>query len=444
MAERHGLARGLGMLEATALNMSNMVGAGPFITLPLMIASMGGPQCMLGWIVGALLALCDGLIWAELAAAFPGEGGSYLYLREAFKRTRLGLLLPFLFIWQFIFSGPLEIASAYIGFGQYLSYFRQSMPVWQMRLAGCAIGALAVVLLYRGIRGVGRLAVLLWLGVLAALGWVIFAGMTHFNARQAFDFPPHAFSFSPAFLSGLGGATLVAMYDFLGYYGICFVGGEVRRPEKVMPRSILFSVIVVSIMYVLMTLSVCAVVPWREAAQSNFVAARMMEIVYGPWAGTAITVLVLWSTVASVFALLLAYSRVPFAAAVDGYFWKPFGRLHKKGGFPYVSLLVLGGLAMAAGLLNLDWVVSALLTARILTQFITQIAAVHVIRKSRPDVKRPFRIWFYPVPAVIAPAGWIYVFASSGWTFVLCGLGVLASGIVAFQIWRTRSAVPVA
>ena len=418
--------------------MSNMIGVGPFVTIPLMIGVMGGPQCMLGWAVGTVLALCDGLVWAELAAALPGEGGSYLYLREAFRRTRLGTLLPFLFIWQFMFSGPLEIASGYIGFAQYLSYFRRGMGVWEMRLAAGAVGVLVVVLLYRGIRAVGRLTVVLWIGMLATVAWIIAAGFLHFNARLAFDFPPHAFTISPAFMAGLGGATLIAMYDFLGYYGICFMGGEVREPEKVMPRSIVLSVVLAGAIYALMTLAVLAVVPWREAAQSKFVVARFMEILYGRWAASAVTVLTLWSAVASVFALVLAYSRVPYAAALDGYFWKPFARLHAKGGFPYVSLLAVGALSIAGGMLNLDWVVSALLTARILIQFIGQIAALEVLRKTRPDVPLPFRMWLYPLPSVLALVGWLYVFATSGWTFVLCGLGVLASGVVAFEVWRRR------
>ena len=438
MAEQRGLARGLGLLEATALNMSNMIGVGPFVTIPLMIGAMGGPQCMLGWAVGTVLALCDGLVWAELAAALPGEGGSYLYLREAFRRTRLGTLLPFLFIWQFMFSGPLEIASGYIGFAQYLSYFRRGMGVWEMRLVAAAVGMLVVVLLYRGIRAVGRLTVVLWVGMLATVAWIIAAGFMHFDARLAFDFPPHAFTISPALMAGLGGATLIAMYDFLGYYGICFMGGEVRQPEKVMPRSIVVSVLLAGAIYALMTLAVLAVVPWREAAQSKFVMARFMEILYGPWAASTVTVLTLWSAVASVFALVLAYSRVPYAAALDGYFWKPFARLHPKGGFPYVSLLAVGALSILGGMLSLDWVVSALLTARILIQFIGQIAALEVLRRTRPDVPLPFRMWLYPLPSVLALVGWLYVFATSGWTFVLCGLGVLASGVVAFEIWRRR------
>src|SRR5579862_448329 len=127
--------------------MSNMVGVGPFITIPLIIASMGGPQCMLGWFLGAVLALCDGLIWSELAAAMPGSGGTYLYLREAFRKTRLGGILPFLFIWQFIFSGPLEIASGYIGFSQYVGYLWRGMSGAQGHMVSLAVGALVIALL---------------------------------------------------------------------------------------------------------------------------------------------------------------------------------------------------------------------------------------------------------------------------------------------------------
>ena len=150
--EAPGLVRGFGLLQATALNMSNMVGVGPFITIPLIIAAMGGPQCMLGWLLGAGLALCDGLVWSELAAAMPGTGGTYFYLREAFRKTSLGKgILPFLFIWQFIFSGPLEIASGYIGFSQYVSYFWRGMGPAQTRLVSLAVGVAVIALLYRGI-----------------------------------------------------------------------------------------------------------------------------------------------------------------------------------------------------------------------------------------------------------------------------------------------------
>lgn len=416
--------------------MSNMVGVGPFITIPLVISSMGGPQCMLGWLLGTLLALCDGLVWSELAAAMPGAGGTYLYLREAFRKTPLGLALPFLFVWQFVFSGPLEIASGYIGFAQYLGYFWKSITPWQTKAVACVLGVLVVTLLYRRITAIGRLTVVLWVGMLVTVAWIILSGIGRFDAKLVFDFPPGAFRFSTGFLMGLGGATLIAMYDFLGYYDICYVGGEVRNPERVIPRAIIISVIAVALIYAAMNLCIMAVIPWREAMQSKFVVAQFMEKLYGPWAGAAVTIMILWSAFASVFALVLGYSRIPYAAALDGNFFRPFAKLHERGQFPHLSLLVIGGLSILASLLKLEWVLSALLTARILVQFIGQIAAADYIRRRRPDMKRPFRMWLYPLPSLIALAGWIYVFATSGWVFALYGMLVLLSGIAAFRIWR--------
>jgi amino acid transporter len=437
--EKFGLVREFGLLQATALNMSNMVGVGPFITIPLIIASMGGPQCMLGWLLGTILALCDGLVWSELAAAMPGTGGTYLYLREAFRKTSLGGILPFLFIWQFIFSGPLEIASGFIGFSQYVGYFWRGMGPTQIRLVSLAAGTLVILLLYRRITAVGRLTVVLWVGMLVTVLWVIASGLINFNPSLVFDFPPNAFTFSAGFVMGLGSAMLIAMYDFLGYYDICYVGGEVRNPERVIPRAIIFSVLAVAAIYSLTNLSMIAVVPWREAMQSKFIASQFMEKLYGTRAASLVTVLVLWTALASVFALMLGYSRIPYAAAIEGHFFKVFGRLHPKGKFPHISLLTIGGLSIIASLWDLSDVITALLTSRILIQFIGQIFALHYMRKHRPEITRPFRMWLYPIPSAIAFIGWAYVFLTSGLRFIVFGLLTLAAGVVTYWIWTRLS-----
>jgi amino acid transporter len=429
-----GLVRGIGLLQASALNMSNMVGVGPFITIPLIIASMGGPQCMLGWLLGAVLAMCDGLVWSELAAALPGTGGTYHYLREIFRRTPLAGILPFLFIWQFIFSGPLEIASGYIGFAQYVGYFWRGMGPWATRGVAMGAGVLVTALLYRRVTAIGKLTVVLWIGMLVTVASVIVGGLSHFQAKVAFDFPPGAFRFSTGFAAGLGSAMLIAMYDFMGYYDICYVAGEVKRPERNIPRSILYSVVAVAVIYTLVNLSIIAVVPWREAMQSKFIAAQFMEKLYGTRAAGAVTVLVLWTALASVFALLFGYSRIPYAAARNGDFFSWFGKLHPTGQFPYVSLLVIGGLSMVASLWDLDAVISALLTSRVLVQFLAQIAALHYMRKRRAEIARPFRMWLYPLPSVIALAGWTYIFATSGWRYVGFGALTLVAGCGAYWL----------
>jgi amino acid transporter len=437
--ERYGLVRSLGLLESTALNMSNMVGVGPFITIPLIIAAMGGPQCMLGWAIGAVLALCDGLVWSELAAAMPGSGGTFVYLREAYAKTRFGRLMPFLFIWQFIFSGPLEIASGFIGFAQYVTYFWRDLGAVETKLVTAAVGVAIVALLYRDIREVGKLTVVLWVGMLATVLAVIASGAIHFDARRAFDFPPNAWTFSQGFFLGLGSAMLIAMYDFLGYYDICYVAGEVRNPERVIPRAIIISVVAVAMIYAAINLSIMGVVPWREAIESKFIASDFMDRAWGGAAGAVITVMILWTCLASVFALMLGFSRIPYAAALDGYFFKAFAKVHPRAKFPYVSLLTVGGLSILGGMLSLDWVVPALMTARIVVQFMGQIVAVHLLRTTRPDIERPYRMFLYPLPSVVAMAGWIYVFGTSGWMFALYGFGTLALGVVAFFLWQGRA-----
>ena len=438
MPER-GLVRSLGLPQAVALNMSNMVGVGPFITIPLIIATMGGPQCMLGWVLGAILALSDGLVWSELSAAMPETGGTYVYLREAFRGTSLGGVLPFLFIWQFILSGPLEIASGYIGFAQYAGYFWPSMGASGARLVSVGVGLVVMALLYRRIGAVGKLMVALWLGMLVTALVVIVSGLTHFNAAIAFDFPPNAFTFSVGFVSGLGSAMLIAMYDFMGYYDIAYVAGEVRNPSRVIPRSILWSVIAVALLYALINLSIIAVVPWREAMHSRFIVTDFMEKLYGRGAASAVTLLVLWTAVASVFALLLGYSRIAWAAASKGDFFSVFAKLHPKGQFPHVAVLVLGGLSILGSFFALGDVISALLTSRILIQFMGQIAALHVLRQ-RADFVLPFRMWLYPVPSIVALAGWTYVFATSGWGFAGLGIATLAAGVVAYKL-RVRGRI---
>jgi amino acid transporter len=431
------LVRGVGLAGATALNMIDMIGVGPFITLPLIVAAMGGPQAMVGWVVGAVLVVCDGLVWAELGAAMPGAGGTYRYLSEIYGRGRLGRLMSFLFIWQLTFSAPLSVASGCIGFAMYAAYalpaldvplaatmLRAPLPVLgELSLSvGVSYGSfvavatclLAVFLLYRRITIIEQLSKLLWLGVMGTIVWIIFAGVTHFDPALAFDFPPGAFTLRPEFFYGLGSALLIAVYDYWGYYNVCFLGGEVRDPGRNIPRAVLLSILFVALIYVVMNVSVLGVIPWREFATVDsearrYVISSFMERLYGRGAGLLATALIMWTAFASVFSLLLGYSRVPYAAASDGNYFRAFARVHPEKRFPHVSLLVLGGIAALFCFLKLSDVIAALVVIRILVQFLAQAVGVIVLRVRRPDLPRPFRMWLYPVPALLAFAGFVYV-----------------------------------
>ncbi len=433
------------MLQATALNMVNMIGIGPFITIPLLMSAMGGPQAMLGWAAAMVLVIFDGMVWSELGASMPGTGGSYVYLREGYGHQTWGRLMAFLFIWQFIFSGPLEIASGYIGFASYLGYTWTGLKQSQVVVIGAAVGILNVILLYRHIGSIGKITVSLWIGTILTAGAVIVSGLLHFNPRVAFDFPPDAFRFSWGFVWGLGASARIGIYDYLGYYDICYLGGEVKNPGRVIPRSVILSVVVVALLYFAINLSVIGVVPWREFVpaemhhNSGFIVSVFMEKLYGRPVATVFTAMVLWTAFGSVFALLLGYSRIPYAAAQDGYFFRIFGRLHPQKSFPHVSLVVIGLISIGCAFLPLGAVIDALLISRILVQFMGQVGAVALLRKRRPDMERPYRIWLYPLPTIAALLGWLFVFCTSGGKTISFGLGTLVLGIVVFLIWSWQT-----
>ena len=439
------LPRRFGLLQATALNMSNMIGIGPFITIPLLMSALGGPQALLGWLVAVIVTIPDGMVWSELGAAMPGSGGSYVYLREAYGRQRYGRLMAFLFIWSFILSGPLEIASGYIGFSRYARYVWPGLTAGHVFLIAAAVGVVNVALLYRRIEAIGTLTVSLWIGTLLTTVAVIVSGALNFDASRAFDFPPGAFDFSLGFLLGVGAASRVGIYDYLGYYDICYIGDEVKDPGRVIPRSILISIVAVAVIYLAVNLSIIGVVPWREFVpaenhpESEFIVSTFMERLYGTNVATLFTFLILWTAFGSVFALLLGYSRIPFAAARDGYFFAVFGRLHPTKQFPHISLVVLGLIAVICSFLPLGFVIDALITTRIIIQFMGQVVGVMLLRAHYPERPRPFRMWLYPLPALVALAGWIFLLLTSGWRLIGLGVGTLALGVVCFFIWSWRT-----
>jgi amino acid transporter len=289
--------------------------------------------------------------------------------------------------------------------------------------------------LCRQIKFLSKITVTLWVGTVLAMLAVIVTGLPHFNVHRAFDFPSGAFAFNRGFVLGLGSATLIAVYNYLGYYDVCYIGDEVRNPSYVVPRSILYSLAICCVGYLALHLAIIGVVPWREGIHSNFIVSDFMERLYGRGAAIAITILILWSAFGSVFALLLGYSRIPYAAAIDGYFFRPFAQLHPTKNYPRVSLLVLGGVSIAAAFLKLDQIVSALITTRILVQFLGQLFAIPLLRKKLPDSARPYKMWFYPVPMIIAFFGWGYVFLTSGWLYIKIGLLTLLVGVLVFFVW---------
>jgi amino acid transporter len=445
------LARRLSLLQAVSLNMGMMVGVGPFITIPLFVATLGGPQAMIGWVLGALIAAADGLVWSELAAAFPGSGGTFHFFDAVYGPRRVGRLLKFLFVWQFLFSAPLELASGAIGLGQYAGFFVPALkgvawtvhlpggwtwPVTQGQLFGVLTVLGIVALAYRRVEAAGRLMVVLWGGMLLTVAWMIVAGLTGFDPKLAFAFPPDAWTLDARFARGLGLALGIAMYDLFGYYQVCYLGDEVIDPARTIPRAILISVFTIGGIYLVMNVGILGHLPAREVMASSHIASDFMLHRYGLGAARAITGMILWTGATSMFAGILGYSRVPYAAARGGHFFAALGADHPTGRFPHRSLLLVGALTALGCLLDLPTVIGALIASRILIQFVGQIVTLaHVHRQPGLAARLRFRMPLYPLPPLLALAGWLYVFGTLEPKVIAYGLASLALGLVAFALW---------
>jgi amino acid transporter len=445
------LRRRLSLLQAVSLNMAMMVGIGPFITIPELVKTMYGAHALLAWIVGALVAVADGLVWSELAAAFPGSGGTYHFYDAVYASTRVGRMMKFLFVWQFLFSGPLELASGAIGFGAYAGYLwpilkspAAVLPIgstlkWTLPFSQClAVGLMAgvVLLAYRRIEVAGRLMVALWVGVLATLGWMIVSGLSGLDPALAFHVPPNSLRVNSDSFISMGKALGLAMYCYFGYYQVCYLGDEVTNPAHTIPRSILISTVSIALVYVALHIAVVGVLPLSQVATSTHVGSDFMLRRHGPTAAVVITLMILWTGATGTFAGVLGYARIPFAAAQAGHFFRGLAKTNPNGDFPARSLLLVGGLSAIACLADLPTVIAALMTSRILIQFVGQIFTVFYVRK-KPDLmaKMPFRMWLYPLPALIALIGWLYIFGTSGVWIMTYGLASLGAGVLAFTVW---------
>jgi amino acid transporter len=459
-----GLQRGLTLPAALGVNIISMVGVGPFVTLPLIVIAMGGPQSFMGWVLGALLSLFDGMVWSELGTAYPEAGGSYAYLKNLYGPRGWGKVLSFFYAWQMIFSSPLSLASGCIGFSQYVSYLLPGLshPLFAFRLgvlpvilSGQTVVAMALclaaaTLLHRKIGALDWLVRLMGGGVILALLIIIVAGATHFHFDRAFDFPAGAFQLDSAFFAGLGAGMLISTYDYGGYYGVCFLGAEVKEPQRTIPRAVIGSIVIVAVLYLLMNVSVLGVIPWREmtgiggTGAQSYVMAVFMERLYGHAAAVAIVLLIAFAAAASVLALLLSQSRIPYAAAKDGNFPAIFSRVHGEHRIPHVAIRILAGLAMFCCLFRLQEVISTLVVVRIVFQFLLQGVAVMLPKHRAQRRIRGFRMPLYPLPALAAIVGFSFILVSRPDAFRqmrIAAVILLVGAAVYWTTFRRRPAV---
>lgn len=407
---------------------------------------MGGPQSMIGWPVAMLIVMCDGLIWAELGAALPGTGGTYHYMREIFKGSAWGRFLPFMFIWQFLISGTLELGTGYIAASRFaLSLWPHSKEIlegWglsELVVVGIPASLMVVAIfltLCQRIGSLGRLMMFLVAGVLVAVGTVIVLGALHFDS-SLITLPTNAFTLDKKMWIGIGAATSIGVYDYLGYYNICHLGEEVRAPTKTIPHSVLLSILVVAAIYISMNLAFMGVVPWQEIlveksmANQNIAGAFMTKL-WSDRAATIFTGLIIWTCLAGSFAMTLGYSRILYAAASKGDFFAFFAKLHPTRNYPWAALALLTALTAFFCFFKLDDVIAAAVVVRIIVQFIGQIFALHVLRSTGTPL--PFRMWLYPLPSLVALVGWVFILSTTPTNLLGLIALVYVSGLIAYVI----------
>lgn len=472
--ESPGLQRHFGLVHAVALNISMMVGSGVFVMIPLMLRETPGPYALLAWLLAGALMIVDGMIWSELGAMLPGSGGSYLYLLESFGRW--GRFMAFMFVWQFLISGPLEVASGLITmaqistglhpeFAEFNEHWtftapvpgtRLAMSVSPTRLLAFSCGLLIIVLLYRRLALLGRFTVAVWLGVLAVIGWILIDGFLHFDPKVAFDFSGRAEGWPKdpvTGATGMGAAMMSAMYAYLGYYSICYLGDEVRAPGRTIPRAIMISAVLICVLFIGLHLAMLGTVSWKSVPTLDkelddySLAARFMTELHGQWAAQLVTVCLVWSCFGSTYAGMLGYSRIPYGAARQGHFFSILARVHPEHRIPHVSLILVGSLTLFWTFFDLASVIDALIATRILGQFVAQVVGVMLLRRSQPERPRPYRIWLYPLPCFLALVGWLFIYCTSGPLFISIGLITLATGATVYWLWspnqRIGTATPI-
>ncbi|GAB2691007.1 APC family permease [Mucilaginibacter koreensis] len=433
-APAHQLKRDLSLTQATAINMIDMVGIGPFVTVPFIVGAMRGPQCILAWLLGALLAYMDGSVWAELGAKWPAAGGSYVFLQKVYSESKLGRLMAFLFVWQTTIQAPLVVASGAIGFSQYLTFLVDLTDV-QKKLVSAGLVLIITALLYRNIKTIGKISILLSIITAGTFFWIIGSGFKNFHTEWAFNFGKNAFDFTPLFFVGLGQASLKTVYSYLGYYNVCHLGSEIKQPEVNIPKSIFISITVIALLYIGMQTMILGAMPWQKIAGSDFVISLYFQQIYNLQVAKIATALILLIAVASLFAVMLGYSRVPYAAALDGNFFKIFGKVHEKKKFPHVSLLVLGGTGLVFSLLfKMQDVITGIITMRIIIQFIGQSVGLIYWHKSKPQDERPYKMRLFPVPAIIGIVIWLFILLTSPLKFIATAAGIIAVGVVIYYL----------
>jgi len=432
--------RKFGLLHAISLNTLMMFGTGPFITIPFCIASSdpAGPQALIGYAVAGLACVCDSFIWAELGALYPLSGGSYIYAQKCLG-NKWGRYVSFLFLWQLLATGPMEIASGFIAIAQYIAYVTQNYTYEHHSLIAFAFCITCIFHLYRDMSDVGTTAVILWVGMCGAIIFTVVAGFSHANTEYlAIPNIPD----KTVLIWSLGNAARFGIYDFTGYYDVNFIGKEVKDPTRTIPLAGIWTCCIVCIVYFLTYLAVMVYLPWDPAVggyvglvegdgnAAAYIMSTFCENMFGRNFATFFTFVVIYCIYGSCFSLMLGFAQIPYAASKAGMFLDVFGHEHATKGFADYSLLFMGSCTCIFCFVDLAIVIEGMMTTTIITMFLSNSLSLVYHRWTQPECERPYKMPFYPWPVVVQVLMFSFIFLTSdNWIFTggnpLLELGLL-------------------
>ena len=449
----------LTLLQSAALNTLNMFGTGPFVSLPLLIASVSppGPQALFGYVVALVACIADSFIWSELASIYPDSGGTYVYLKKCYGEG-WGQLMSFLFVWQQVVSGPMEIATGFSAISRYATYLYPLNSLQQSALSSC-LAVATVALLYRGTDAVGAITIALWVGTLTAIFLTLAAGISGGDPALLHQDVP----LTPTFFFSAASAMRYSIYDLMGYYDVCYVADKVENPRKNIPIACISTCVIVGVVFVAVDCSIMSATEWhgetgllqkieRNDPSLGYLMSDFAERnLGGVYPAMAFTVLVMYTIFGSSFSLMYGYAQIPYSAAKQGDFFSIFAHSHPTySGLCDWSLLLTGALSVVFCWFDLDTVIEGLIATRILSQFIAQTVGLMIHRKHAGTGRPHFKMPLYPLPCVVQIVLFLVVFVSSdslllgGGKPILEGaLVVLFSGLVVFlALSKTRGVWP--
>jgi APA family basic amino acid/polyamine antiporter len=438
-----GLARVLGLRSAILLVVGSVIGSGIFLTTGGMAAVIPSASLLLtAWVLGGILAITGALTYAEMGAMFPRSGGVYVFLKEAY-----GPLVAFLYGWAALFvviSGG--IAAVAVGFATYLTYFLPGLGAFvSFGLSGTKLVAAAMIVLlgtinYAGVRGGNMVNVITTTAKVAALAALPIMAIVAARVTPVYlpIVPPDLARPQAAF----GVAMIAVLWTYEGWYFVTYASGEIKDPQRNIPRALVTGILILMSIYVLVNLAYLYALTIDEMKGTTRIAARAATALIGPPGATFIALTVVVSTFGNNGAAILAGSRLLFAMASDGVFLPAARRVHERFRTPHIAIVAL---TIWSALLALSGTYEQLFTYVMFASILFSVAAgaaLFVLRWKAPDRPRPYRTWGYPVVPVIFILGSLAFVANTlieRPTESLAGLGLLAVGLPAYWYWGTRT-----